>query len=75
MNILVLNLLHHSRTILEANLVGSSHLSGGCITHAVQYPVKHINLILVKRIFKGDTELVKLIGELGGVNIALPSSL
>ena len=59
----VLNLLHHSRTVLEADLVGSSHLSGGSLTHTVQYLVKHINLLLTQRIFKGDTELVELIGE------------
>ncbi len=72
MKILVVNFFHQSRTVLEADLVCSSHLIGGSIAHAVENFVEHINLILVKRIFKGDTELVKLIGELGGVNIALP---
>ena len=33
----VLNLLHHSRTVLETDLVSSSHLSGGSIARAVKY--------------------------------------
>ena len=70
---LFLNLTHQSHAVLEADLVRSSHLIGSSIAHAVENFVEHINLILVKRIFKGDTELVKLIGELGSVNIALPS--
>ena len=41
----VLNLLHHSRTVLEANLVGSSHFSGGSIAHAVKYAVYSIKAV------------------------------
>ena len=66
--VLVLNLLHHSRTVLEADLVCSSHFSGGSITHTVEYLVKHIDLLLAQRIFKGDTEFVKLVRELSGVD-------
>ena len=71
MIISVLNLLHHSCTVLEADLVGSSHLSGSSLANAVEELVKHINLLLIQRILKGDTELVELVRELGGVNIAL----
>ena len=69
---LVQNFTHQSHTVLEADLVCSSHLCGGGITHAVKYLVEYIDLFLAQRVFKGDTELVKLVGELGGVNIALP---
>ena len=65
----VLNLLHHSCTVLEAYLVRSSHLSSGGIAHAVQYLVKHINLLLAHRVFKWNAELVKRVRELSGVNI------
>ena len=67
----VLNLLHHSRTILETDLVSSSHLSGGSIARAVKYLVEYIDLFLTQRIFKRYAELVKLIRELNGVNITL----
>lgn len=63
----VLNLLHHSRTILETDLVSSSHLSGGSIARAVKYLVEYIDLFLTQRIFKRYAELVKLIG----VNLTL----
>ena len=63
------NLSHHCRSVLEADLVSSPHLSSGSIAHAVEYLVKHINLLLTQRIFKGYAELVKLVRELGGVNI------
>ena len=71
MIISVLNFLHHSRTVLEADFVGSSHFSGGGIAHAVKNVVEHIYLLLAQRILKGDTELALLIRELSGVNIAL----
>ena len=67
----VLNLMHHSRSVLEANLVGSSHFRGGGIAHTVQYLVKHINLLLTQRLLKGYAELVKLVRELSGVDFAL----
>ncbi len=67
----VLNLLYHSRTVLEADLVGSSHLSSGSIAHAVEELVKYVNLLLTQRILKGYAELALLIRELGGVNITL----
>ena len=67
----VLNLLHHSCTVLEADLVCSSHLSGGSLAHAVKYLVEYINLLLTQRILKRNTEFVELVRELGGVNIAL----
>ena len=35
----VLNFLHHSCTVLEADLVSNSHLSGGSIAHTVKYAV------------------------------------
>lgn len=38
----VLNLLHHSCTVLEADFVGCSHLSSGSIAHAVKYLVEYI---------------------------------
>ena len=38
----VLNFLHHSCTVLEADLVSNSHLSGGSIAHAVKYAVYSI---------------------------------
>ena len=63
----VLNLLHHSRTVLETDLVSSSHLSGGSIARAVKYLVEYIDLFLTQRIFKRYAELVKLIG----VNLTL----
>ena len=67
----VLNFLHHSRTVLEADLVSNSHLSGGSIAHAVEKLVKHINLILTQRIFKRYTELVELVRKLRGVDFTL----
>ena len=54
----VLNFLHHSRTVLEADLVGSSHLSGGCLAHAVEELVEHINLLLTQRILNGMQSLL-----------------
>jgi len=71
MIISLLNLLHHSCTVLEANLVSSSHFSGGSLAHTVKYLVEYINLLLAQRIFKGDTESVELIRELSGVVFTL----
>ena len=71
----VLNLLHHSCTVLEADFVGNFHLSGRSLTHAVKEIVKHINLLLTQRIFKGDTDLVELIREFGGVDFTLAVDL
>ena len=71
----VLNLLHHSCTVLEADFVCCSHLSGSSIAHAVEYLVKQINLILAQRIFKRYAELVKLVRELGRVDFALAVDL
>ena len=67
----VLNLLHHSRTVLEANLVGRSHFSGSSLAHAVKYLVEHINLLLAQRIFKRYAEFVELVRELSGVYFTL----
>lgn len=67
----VLNLLHHSRTVLEADLVGSSHLSGSGIAHAVEELMKHINLLPAQRILKGYAELVELVRKLGRVDFDL----
>ena len=72
MILFVPDLLHHSRTVLETDLVCSSHLSSGSLAHAVEYLVEYINLLLIQRVFNGHTELVKLVRKLGGVNIALP---
>ena len=69
MIILVLNFLHHSYAVLESDLVCDPHFCGGSIAHAVM--VENINLLLIQRIFKGDTELVELIRELGGVDFTL----
>jgi len=69
MIILVLNFLHHSYAVLESDLVRSAHLSSGSIAQAVQYLMEHIYLLLAQRVFKRYTEIVKLIGELSGVNI------
>ena len=66
----VLYFLHQSCTDLEADLVSSSHLGDGGIAYAVKYLVEHINLLLAQRIFKRYAELVKLVRELSGVNIA-----
>ena len=63
------NLSHHCRSVLEADLVSSPHFSGRCIAHAVEDFVEYINLLLSQRILKGNTELVELVRELGGVNI------
>lgn len=71
MIVLVLNFLHHSYAVLESDLVCDPHFCGGSIAHAVQYLVKYIDLLLVQRIFKRYAELVKLIGELGGVDLTL----
>ena len=72
MIVLLLNLTHQSHAVLEADLIGNSHLIGDGIAYTVEYLVEYINLLLVQRIFKGDTELVKLVRKLGDVNIALP---
>ena len=63
------NLSHHCRSVLEADLVSNPHLSGGGIAHAVKYLVEYFNLLLAQRILKWNAELVKLVRELGGVNI------
>lgn len=65
------NLSHHCRSVLEADLVCSSHLSGGSIAHTLQYLVEYINLFLAQRFLKGNAELVKLVKKLSDVNIAL----
>ena len=62
---------HHLGTVLETDFVSSSHFSSGSIAHAVEYLVEHINLLLTQRILKGNTELVELVRELSGLNIAL----
>ena len=69
MIVLVLNLLHKSRSVLEADLVCSPHLSGGGIAYTVENFMEHINLLLTQRIFKRYAELVKLVRKLSGVNI------
>ena len=46
--ILVVNLFHQSNTVLEAYLVGNSHLIGGGIAHAVEDFVEYIYLLLVQ---------------------------
>ena len=68
---LIIDFYHQSRTVFESDLISSSHLSGGSIAHAVEYLVEHFDLLLAQRILKGDTELVELVRELSGVNIAL----
>ena len=62
----VLNFLHHSRTVLETDLVSNSHLSGGSIAHAVKYLVKYIDLFLTQRIFKRYKEIVEHVRKLRG---------
>ena len=66
---LFLNFLHQRNAVLEADLVSSSHLSGGSIAHAVEYLVKQFDLLLTQRIFKRYAELVELVRKLGSVNI------
>ena len=68
---LFLKLLHQRNSVLKADLVCSPHLSSGGIAHAVEDFVEYINLLLAQRILKGNAELVKLVRELGGVNITL----
>lgn len=58
MIILVLNFLHHSRYVLEADLVCSPHRSGSGIAHAVEDFVEYTNLLLAQRVFKGDAESI-----------------
>ena len=57
----VLNLLHHSCTVLEADFVGCSHLSSGSIAHAVKYLVEYINLLLAELVFKRYAKSIELI--------------
>ena len=68
---LFLDFLHQCHAVLKADFICSPHLSGGGIAHAVEDLVEYINLLLAQSIFKGDTELVKLVRELGRVNISL----
>jgi hypothetical protein len=63
---LFLNLTHKSHTVLEADLIGSSHFSGGGIAHAVEYLMEYIDLFLTQRVFKGNTELVEIVRKLIG---------
>lgn len=49
MIVLVLNFSHQCHAVFEADLVCSSHLSGGGIVHAVKYFVEYINQILKER--------------------------
>ena len=71
MIILVLNFLHHSRSVLEADLVGISHFSGGGIAHAIKEFVERGELCFCQGLLKGDTELVEIVRKLSGVNITL----
>ena len=48
MIILVVNFFHQSRTVLEADLVRSSHISGSGFAHAVEDFVEYINLLLAQ---------------------------
>lgn len=41
----VLNLLHHSRTVLETDLVCGMHFISGSIAHAVKYAVYSIKAV------------------------------
>ena len=66
---LLLNFSHQSHTILETNLVSSSHFSGGSIAHAIEYLVEYFDLLLAQRIFKRYAELVELVRELSSVNV------
>ena len=63
--------MHHGRTVLEADFVGSSHLSSGSLAHAVEYLVEYIDLLLAQRVFKGYAELAPLARELSGMYLAL----
>ena len=54
MIISVLYFLHHSRIILEADLISSSHLSSGSFAHTVKYLVEHFDLLLAQRLLNGD---------------------
>ncbi len=63
------NLFHQSHTVLEADLVSSSHLSGSSIAHAVEELAKCSELFFGQRLLKGYTQLVKLVRELSRVNI------
>ena len=55
---LLVNFSHQSHTVLEADLVRSSHLSGGGIAHTVEDFVEHINLLLVQRFSNGMQSLL-----------------
>ena len=70
LDVLTLNFLHHSCTVLKAELVCCPHLIGGGIAHTVKNFVENIYLLHAQRIFKWDTELVKLVRKLSGVNTA-----
>ena len=61
MIILVLNFLHHSSSVLEADLVCNSHFSGGGLAHTVEEFVEHIYLFLAQRLLKRDTELAEIV--------------
>lgn len=68
---LLLNLSHHRSTVLESDLVCSSHLSGGSLAHAVEELVEGGELYFGQRLLEWNTESVELVRELSGVNIAL----
>ena len=54
MIISVLYFLHHSRIVLDPDLISSSHLSSGSLAHTVKNLVEYINLLLAQRLLKGD---------------------
>ena len=69
--LLSLDFLNQSCTIFEADLVSSSHLSSGSLTHAVEEIVEGCELCFGQRFLERNTESIELVRELGGVNIAL----
>ena len=66
-----MNFLHHSRTVLAAGLVCSSHLSGGSFAHAIEELVESGELFVCQGLLKGYAELAPLVRELSGVYLAL----
>ena len=73
MIISVLDLLHHSCSVLEAYLVGSPHLSSGGIDHAVEELVESCELYFGQRLLERDSSLFSLIREMAGFDSTKPA--
>jgi hypothetical protein len=70
MIILVVNFFHQSRTILEADLVRSSHISGSGFAHAVEDFVEYIKTKRLLSENKGNYSITRYISRIFNILLA-----